>query len=289
MTETLPMPVTAPFTRAQRASLLNLVIRAAEAEIMPRFRALNAGDINTKSGAMDLVTVADTAAEAMIARGLQRAFPHAVIVGEEAAETQADYRTTLAEAELGLVIDPVDGTWNFARGIPAFGTMIAACRFGKPVFGMIYDPVGRDVVWADIDSPAEWVPRIGRKRSVETAGQKPLEQMMGYIELAFMPAEDKRIAATQSLDLAHFSTLRCSAHQYRLLAQGAVDFTMATKLAPWDHAAGVRIVQQAGGYSAFLDGRLYDTSIDTGYLLSASSKDTWLKLRDHFADLIHAH
>jgi len=92
MTEHLPLPVTAPFSRAQRAVILNLVRRAARTEIMPRFRQLDAGQISAKSGPLDLVTEADTAAEAMIARGLQTAFPRAVIVGEEAAETDPDHR-----------------------------------------------------------------------------------------------------------------------------------------------------------------------------------------------------
>lgn len=88
----LPQPVTAPFSNAQRAMIVNLVRRAARAEIMPRFRKLDTGQIGTKSGPMDIVTEADTAAEAMIARALQSAFPSAVIVGEESVETVPDYR-----------------------------------------------------------------------------------------------------------------------------------------------------------------------------------------------------
>jgi len=253
---------------------------------MPRFRAVDGGDVSPKTPRTDRVRVADTAAEAMITRGLQRAFPHAVIVGEEAAETDPDYRAKLAQAELAFIIDPVDGTWNFARGLPAFGTMVAATRFGRPVFGMIYDPVGRDVVWADLDTPSAWLPRRGRARDIHTAPAKPLNELMGYMELSFLPAGQKRVAALQCLNLQHFSTLRCSAHQYRLLAQGAVDFNLATKLSPWDHMAGVLLVQQAGGHAAMLDGRPYDATCDTGFLLSASCEAVWTTLRDNFAGLL---
>lgn len=286
MTDQLPMPITAPFSRAQRATLFNLVRRAAQAEIMPRFRKLDTGQITSKTGPMDLVTEADTAAEAMITRGLQIAFPNAVIVGEEAAESDPDYRKRLSDAELGFLIDPVDGTWNFAHGLPLFGTMVAACRFGRPVFGMIFDPVGRDVVWADIDTKSTWAPSSGAARAATTRKGSALADMMGYIELAFMPDDHRRSAALQCLSLRHATTMRCSAHQYRLLAQGAVDFTLATKLAPWDHAAGVMLCQQAGGHSAMLDGTPYDTSIDTGYLLSAGDKATWTQLAEHFKDLL---
>ncbi len=108
---------------------------------------------------------------------------------------------------------------------------------------------------------------------------------MGYLELAFMPPDHRRAASEACLDLAHATTLRCSAHQYRLLAEGAVDFTMATKLNPWDHAAGVLICQQAGGHAAMLDGRPYDTWIDQGYLLCAGDKTTWDRLAAHFSAL----
>lgn len=285
MTEHLPLSVMAPFSRAQRAMIVNLLRRAALTEIMPRFRRLDAGQIGTKSGPMDLVTEADIAAEAMITRALQTAFPGAVIVGEEAAETMPDYRVRLAEAELGFLIDPVDGTWNFAQGLPIFGTMIAVTRFGRPVFGMIFDPVGQDMIWADIDTPATWAPRAGAPRVLHTRRDRPLTEVTGYIELSFMPPHHRRAAAEACLGLSHTTTLRCAAHQYRLLAQGAVDFMLATKLSPWDHAAGVLICQQAGGHAAMLDGTTYTTSSDTGYLLCAGTAATWDRLADHFSDL----
>ncbi|THH35220.1 inositol monophosphatase [Aliishimia ponticola] len=286
MTDQLPLPVTAPFTKAQRATVLNLVRRAARTEIMPRFRALDAGQISQKSSVTDLVTEADTSAEALIARGLQIAFPSAVIVGEEMSETHTDYREKLEQAELGFLIDPIDGTWNFAHGLPLFGTMIAVCRFGRPVFGLIFDPIGNDAIWADIDTPSTWTGVSGRSRRVTTRARANLAQMTGIIEPNFMPLPHRRAAMEACFDLAHAWTLRCSAHHYRLLAEGAVDFVMASKLAPWDHAAGVMLCQQAGGYSAMLDGTAYTTSITSGYLLSAADEATWKRLAAHFSALL---
>lgn len=285
MPEKLPMPVTAPFTRAQRAMLVNLVTRAVRAEILPRFRKLDSGQVGSKTGPMDLVTDADTGAEAIITRGLQIAFPSAVIVGEEAAEADGGFRARLAEAELGFTIDPVDGTWNFAHGLPVFGTMIAACRFGRPVFGLIYDPIGRDFIWADIDTKTTWVPRSGSPRHIRARGTRALGDMIGYLELAFMPDAHRHAAARAAQDLAHSSTLRCSAHQYRLLAEGAVDFFLATKLSPWDHAPGVILCERAGGHAAFLDGSAYSTTIESGYLLCAGSRESWDRLAAHFSML----
>ena len=285
MSNNLPLPVTGPFSNAQRTTLINLVRRAVQAEILPRFRRLDRGQITAKSGPMDLVTQADTAAEAMITRGLQIAFPHAVIVGEETAGEEDAYRAKLAEAELGFLIDPVDGTWNFAHGLPVFGTMVAACRFGRPVFALIYDPLGHDFLWADIDSETTWVSQTGVKRPQTTRAAADLNSLIGYLELGFMPSAHRLEAAAKAQELAHVTTLRCAAHQYRLLAQGSVDFFLATKLAPWDHAAGALLCQKAGGHAAFLDGSPNDTTPTSGYLLCASNEKTWTQVAEHFAAL----
>ncbi len=286
MNAQLPLPITAPFSKAQRATIANLVARAAQTEILPRFRKLDSGAVSTKSNVNDLVTAGDTAAEAMITRGLQIAFPNAVIVGEEAAEKGPDYRKKLDQAELAFLIDPIDGTWNFVQGLPLFGTMIAACRFGRPVFGMVYDPLGRDLIWADIESPTAWVPRVGTARKQFTRTKTPLNDMIGFIDANVPPSTEKQVTFKAAAELGSVSSLRCSAHHYRLLAQGSVDFYLAAKLSPWDHAAGVILCKQAGGHAAMLDGTPYTTGEDSGFLLCAGDKDSWGKLADHFSDLL---
>ena len=84
MTDSLPIALSAPLSPAQQTALINLVRRAARTEVLPRFRSVSRAEATAKTGPRDLVTEADHAAEAMIARGLQRLFPHALIVGEEA-------------------------------------------------------------------------------------------------------------------------------------------------------------------------------------------------------------
>ena len=286
MKETLPMPVTAPLTPAQKTQLLNLVRRAARAEILPRVRQLDAGDIDTKADEMDLVTAADTGAEAMITRGLQMAFPHALVIGEEAVSQKPDLLDGIGAAELCFIIDPGDGTWNFARGMPRVSTIIAVCRFGQPVFGLIYDPIGDDAVMADNTSPAMWHTRSGRDRPIHTRSPKPLSEMVGYMHIRLMAPADHAIMWRKIGVLAHAGALRCSAHEYRLLATGAVDFVLSSHLNSWDHAAGALLTAQAGGKTAMLDGTAYDATMTTGFLLTASSAEVWDTVATHFADLL---
>ena len=108
----------APFKSEQIIALAEILKSAAQAEILPRFRNLSATDIRFKTSIHDVVTDADLAAEAMIEAELLKLFPHAVIIGEEAASKDPSLLDRISDAELAFLIDPVDGTRNFASGLP---------------------------------------------------------------------------------------------------------------------------------------------------------------------------
>src|SRR3954465_911188 len=102
----------------------------AQRAILPRYRALAEHEIETKSpeGALlDVVTVADRQAEAILGEGLARLLPEAAIVGEEAAHADPAVFERLRDA-LCWIVDPLDGTNNFAAGKPPFGILIALCE-----------------------------------------------------------------------------------------------------------------------------------------------------------------
>ncbi|MFN3208374.1 MAG: inositol monophosphatase family protein [Roseovarius sp.] len=286
MTETLPIPVSSPLTNAQKAALINLVRRAARAEIMPRFRNLTTAQIASKSGPEDLVTEADHAAEAMITRGLQQMFPHALIVGEEAASADPSLRGKLAEAELAFILDPVDGTWNFVNGLAMFGVIVSVTRFGRPVYGLLYDPVMDDFIAAEADGPAEMTRATGRARPVSTSQGGAVDSLYGYMHYYLMDRAAQEQLAPLMPRFGRIGSLRCSCHEYRMLAQGHADFLLSSTLNPWDHAAGVLIVQRAGGVVRMLDGRDYSAAIDTGFLLAAPTEECWQDLARTFSMLI---
>lgn len=274
MSQTLPQPVT-PLSTAQQASLVNIVRRAAKTEILPRFRNLSAHQIETKSGPQDLVTEADFAAEAMIARGILRLFPNAVVIGEEAATKDPSLRQTAAEAELAFIIDPVDGTWNFAHDVPLFGVILAATRFGRPVFGLLYDPIVDDWVIADDQSPTRIAGASRPERPTRVSSPGGLETLSGIMHYYLMPQDVQEKLAPVLPRFSRMGSLRCSCHEYRIMAQGGADFTLSGILNPWDHAAGVLLCQQAGGIAKMLDGRDYHIGIEQGYLLCAADQATW--------------
>lgn len=287
MNALLPMPISGPITPAQKTTLRNLVRRAARAEILPRFRNLSAAEIDTKSGPEDLVTEADRAAEKMIARGLIAMFPNALIVGEEDVAGNPKILDKISDAETAFTIDPVDGTANFAQGLATFGVIISMLRFGTPVFGLHYDPIMDDVVMADRDSPTVFQAAGKAARKVQVSKGGALADIKGFVPFNIMPKAHQPAIAQLFIEFRRLANLRCSCHEYRQLAQGHVDFVItANDPAPWDHAAGTLLVQQAGGYVAFLDGSEYSANRLEGYVLSASNKEVWTAVREAFAFLI---
>lgn len=248
---------------------------AARTEIMPRFRKLAPVQIRRKSSAFDLVTEADEAAEAVIAAALTAAFPGAVIIGEESAHKEPVLLDTIADAELAFIVDPVDGTRNFASNLPLFGVMAAVTVRGETVAGVIYDPVCRDWAYAVRGGGAWAEQEDGTRSPLRVADPAPLSAMDGLIGTTFLP-EPLRTTVNGNLSrLATTASLRCAAHEYRTAAAGFCHVLLYNRLMPWDHAAGALLHREAGGYSAHFDGTPYHPTHFTGGLICAPDEASW--------------
>jgi fructose-1,6-bisphosphatase/inositol monophosphatase family enzyme len=278
------MPIPAPLTPAQQTKIINLVRRTAKAEILPRFRTLGTTDIDQKSGPMDVVTDADRKAEEMIVRGLLSMFPNAHIVGEESVTDENVAK--LADAEMGFTIDPVDGTWNFAHGLTTFGVILSMTRYGTPVFGLIYDPITDEALVADDTGLAQIIAPRRPARTVTVSKGGPIESLSGFCSFYNLPADKQPAMAGLMTRFQRLYMLRCAAHEFRMVAQGHIDFVLCANLTPWDHAAGALIVKCAGGHVACLDGSTYRADRRDGYLLCAPDAATWGRVRDAMSFLL---
>ena len=260
------------------ADVAALLRDAARAEIMPRFRRLGEGAVRAKSGPLDLVTDADEAAERAIAADLASRFPGCLVVGEEGAATDPTLLPRLAGADLAFVVDPVDGTANFAAGLPLFGTMAAAVVRGEVAGAWIHDPVGDDTAVA-LRGEGAWVEdAAGCRRDLRVAKPAPVGRMVASVSWGFMP-EPLRSRITARLPrLAAAVGLRCAAHEYRLAAGGHAHALVYNRLMPWDHAPGWLLHREAGGYAAQFDGRPYSPLVHVGGLLCAPDRDSWDEL-----------
>lgn len=268
------------FTRADALAVADILRAAARAEILPRFRNLSAGAIRTKTSQLDLVTDADEAAERAIQDELLRRFPGALVVGEEGVSRDAGILDGLGDADLAFILDPVDGTLNFASGLPLFGVMAAAVMKGEIVCGVILDPISDDWSMA-VRGEGAWLQRPdGSTAALQVAAPAPLSQMAGNVSWRYLP-EDLRPLVTGNLPkVAMAADLRCSAHTYRQTSAGHLHFSFSSSVMPWDHAAGWLIHREAGGYTAHFDGSPYRPVNRAGGLISAPDRESWQAVRD---------
>ena len=259
--------------------LANILRDAAKTEILPRFRRLATGTVKTKSNPTDLVTEADTEAEWFIKREVDKRWPGTLVVGEESVAADPDLLGKLADADVAITVDPVDGTANFAAGLPLFAVMAAVVVKGETVGGIIYDPMGDDWILAERGSGA-WLRRPdGAQQRLQVREPARIEEMIAHLSIAFLPAADKpRILA----NFARFriaANYRVAGHDYRTFASGHAHCVMFNKLMPWDHLPGTLISQEAGGTVRKFDGSPYRPADLSGGLLLATDPDSWSLLR----------
>jgi fructose-1,6-bisphosphatase/inositol monophosphatase family enzyme len=259
--------------------LAAILKQAAQEEIMPRFRRLDEGTVKTKTGAFDLVTAADVGAERVITAAIKAHRPDALVIGEEAVSDNP----RLLDADLAdrvvIYVDPVDGTANFAGGLPLFAVMAAVVQNGEPVAGVIYDPVGDDVLMAERGCGAFQVFPDGRTIRQKYADPVPLAEMGGLASTAFLPMEQRRTVLTNLAKVKMLASYRCAGHEYRYAAGGNIHFLMYSKLMPWDHVGGALIMRECGAFVAKFDGSPYHPSDVSGGLLVAPDRESWDELK----------
>ena len=264
-------------------AVVAILREVAGAEILPRFRQLQAHEISQKSGPADLVTAADLAAEAALAARLGALTPGAVIVGEEGVAADPLVLEQLADAPEAWVIDPVDGTLNFAEEREDFAVIVAWVRDGQTVAGWIHTPVAGDTVVAEAGAGAWRYPgagdAIGAPARLAVAPALEPGGMLGALYAGRRRTPDivDRIKLLGTR-LRHRRSARCVGIEYRSLARAELHYALFTRLLPWDHAAGVLIHREAGGYGRCLDGNPYRLAVTEGNLLLAPDEPSWRRL-----------
>jgi fructose-1,6-bisphosphatase/inositol monophosphatase family enzyme len=246
------------------------LIRAAAAEqIMPRFQCLDAGDIEEKSPG-DLVTIADLETERVLTPQFEALMPGSLVIGEEAAAKDPAILRRLDGEDSVWLIDPVDGTANFAAGMPLFASMVSLVRAGEVEASWIHDPVA-DVMAVAARGAGAWLD--GRRLKV--AAPIPAASMSGSLTLRFGDRELVRRIAGHADRVGSVFSLRCAGQEYLTLVRGRAHFALYHRLLPWDHAAGYLLHREAGGYGRRLDGSAYSPRLHDGGILLAPDEASW--------------
>jgi myo-inositol-1(or 4)-monophosphatase len=245
--------------------MLNIAVRAARSAGNIIARASGQLDMvqTTQKGTNDFVTNVDKEAEQAIVQILRKSYPDHDIVAEEGGDygsNQSDYQ---------WIIDPLDGTANFIKGIPHFAVSIALRHKGKLDQAVVYDPLRGEVFTASRGAGAQLNGRRIRVTNLPELGGAVLatgfpfkhkHQLVSYTETfkdMFTQCADIRRTGSAALDLAY-------------VAAGRFDGFWEIGLRPWDTAAGELLVKEAGGLVCdFVGG---NNHMKSGNIVAASPK-----------------
>ena len=236
---------------AQHAFDVEEAIRKAAAnEIMPRWRRLAAHEVDQKSGPHDLVTDADRKAELYLTEVLVALLPGSVVVGEEAVHANPEsYRAIRGDAPVWIV-DPVDGTRQFVRGEAGFCTLVALAHRGTLLASWTYAPARDRLATAQRGKGAHLdgerlfagVPEAGRDLRVATSHPD------------YTTDEQKHALLGLRTDGVAPRSCGSAGLEYLAIAGGESDAVAFSWEAAWDHAAGLLLVEEAGGAHLTLAG-----------------------------------
>jgi fructose-1,6-bisphosphatase/inositol monophosphatase family enzyme len=250
------------------AAVDGLMRKVGRDVVMRRFRALADGDIEEK-GPGDLVTIADRESEARLGEGLIRILPGSRMIGEEGVAADPSLLDGITRGT-AWVVDPIDGTGNYAAGVSPFAIMIALVEDGETQGGWILDPATGRMLHAMRGGGAYLNNQQFEGR--ETRAPRPI----AALTTRYLPAElreDVRSRAAGRMTMVDVPN--CAGEQYPRLMLGENDVTLFWRAMPWDHLPGALILTEAGGRIARIDGSPYVAGDDRMGLIAAASPRLW--------------
>ena len=222
--------------------VLALLREVGERVVVPRFGALESGDVGRKQLRAP-VTVADREAEVLLTDALRAEYPGALVLGEEAVAADPAVLARFREADHAFTVDPVDGTRQFVRGSPDHAMMLAELRGGQVVRSWIWQPQHRRAYVTEVGGGAT---ADGRRVTRPTPAPTGRAGDEGWLR------------RTRTVLRGLTPTGTCCGVDYPRLAEGKADYALSWRPQPWDHAPGSLLLAEVGGVVGALDGTLYD-------------------------------
>lgn len=249
----------------------DVIREVAERELVPHFTTLSDDDIGEKSPG-DFVTAVDLAMERELAKVLVPLLPGSLVVGEEAVHDDKGILGLLEGDAPVWVLDPLDGTGNYAQGMPIVAVIVALVIKGETVAGWIYDPLSRRMAMGakgegvHMDGRRLWVKRPEENRSLNGAI---------YGRFVRLSEPYREIYGRGRGRMGLVFNARCVGQEYLSRLMGRTNFGVYTRMNPWDHAAGILLHQEAGGIAKMGDGSQYRPA-ERGYVcLLTPDEELW--------------
>ncbi|MFK7840356.1 MAG: inositol monophosphatase [Bdellovibrionales bacterium] len=258
------------------------LIECADQYILPRYNALKDNEISTKTGPQDLVTQADIDVENALKDILPGLLPHSVVLGEEGVSNGEMSLDMLHDKSKPIwVIDPVDGTFNFVHGKREFAVMVGLIVNGVTQYAWIYDVLGEAVTIAEVGAGAFC---NGERLKVDNVTH--IESMSGHINPKYFPKDYSDHIKEQRSKFRECRSIGCAGHEYLRIAKAEAQFSVYSRMKPWDHIAGSLIIREAGGEVYTWDGKIYETHhFNTGIIATTDKDEGWRRVIDIFTPL----
>jgi myo-inositol-1(or 4)-monophosphatase len=231
-----------------------------------------------KSNAKDFVTVADIKSQDILRKSLLESFPDAVILSEE--DDEATRRAMYEPNFTGFILDPIDGTYNFKRDMRESSISIGHIKNGESVAGVIYDPYREELYTTEKGKGAF---RNGEKINVSRQGElagSSIATSNSYDDKAMARNLHRHLAIYEHAGIMPWTS--CPGSGVLILAWvacGRIDAYHHNGLKPWDNAAGLLLIQEAGGIVETLDGQ---EAVFTDASLLVGSPGIVMQLREIF-------
>ncbi len=251
-----------------------LLREAADQIVMPLWKNLGQEDV-TKKGAGDLTTTADTRCEAFLSSHLPGLIEGSLVLGEESVYGDPNLLAALCTDAPVWVIDPLDGTRYFAAGQPQFAIMVCLIQSGTTIGAWILKPMDGLLTSAERRCGAF----EGSERLTVDTSRLPLERARGVAMTRYLPESLKPTAEAASSTFLFIERTRCAGYNYPSFARSELHFLFFYRTLVWDHAPGVLIAEEAGGFVRRLDGTRYSPVDDRKGLLCATSREMWMSIQ----------
>ena len=258
----------------------NIIISIVKDEILSRFNHLEKHEISEKSMG-EIVTEADIQAEIRLSSSLQSLVPNSSVIGEEEYGQNNSVIDRFDGKTPVWIIDPLDGTRNFSQGKKCFCTIVAFCLGNETHMAWIYDPINKKMYFASKGAGA-WC----NYKIIKPKPKSDISDMVGSVGKKRRDSLFTYHSKKQSILPRQLTRYRCLGMEYADLATGKLHFAEYNILKPWDHAAGVLIMEEAGGYGAFVDtNQPYRPGpiIKSRYLATYRS-EIWSKINNYLND-----
>lgn len=251
-------------------SVAAIIREAAERQILPLWQNLHDHQIEKKKPG-DLVTVADRACEDFLTQELLALMPGSLVIGEEAAHRDPGLMIALDANRPVWVLDPLDGTGNFAAGEGPIAVMVCLVQQRQTIGAWIYDPVEKTLLQAEKGAGASL---NGKSISLDPY-RGEAASIRGALSTKYLPDHLKPAALAGAQQLGETRASGCAGYDYRALVSGDYQFAFYYRTLVWDHAPGVLIAQEAGAHCRRYNGSNYKPVAEGTGLIAATDPETW--------------